>query len=249
MAEASDAEYEDTAVQDFLHILEEHRRNCERQGKYVEAEIAKNRLEELKLHEENRRKEAMRSRQIAERLGVEEAHMLEFQQFNSVWDRKMDEYDANAAELILAMKERHAGELRDFQQRLIAKQPAPKYSKELLNLRKIQDVLAKQKNYAEAAKIKQKGDELMAWEQEKWEAQQQAEMYQKEMRFKHKLKSELLALKKRIASGKAEQKRQRQTDLERLLRRYQNVKMELEQQQNLERIRAEKFARTRAIGS
>ena len=39
-----------------------------------------NRLEELKLHEENRRKEAMRSRQIAERLGVEEAHMLEFQQ-------------------------------------------------------------------------------------------------------------------------------------------------------------------------
>ena len=47
---------EDTAVSDFLEILEEHRKNCERQGKYVEAEIAKNRLEELKLHEENRRR-------------------------------------------------------------------------------------------------------------------------------------------------------------------------------------------------
>ena len=34
---------EDSAVQDFLEILEEHRKNCERQGKYVEAEIAKNR--------------------------------------------------------------------------------------------------------------------------------------------------------------------------------------------------------------
>ena len=32
--------------------MEEHRKNCERQGKYVEAEIAKNRLDELKLHEE-----------------------------------------------------------------------------------------------------------------------------------------------------------------------------------------------------
>ena len=32
---------EDSAVQDFLQILEEHRKNCERQGKYVEAEIAK----------------------------------------------------------------------------------------------------------------------------------------------------------------------------------------------------------------
>ena len=47
---------EESAVADFLQILEEHRKNCERQGKYVEAEIAKNRLEELKLHEENRRK-------------------------------------------------------------------------------------------------------------------------------------------------------------------------------------------------
>ena len=89
---ADDGDYEDTAVAEFLSILEEHRKNCERQGKYVEAEIAKNRLEELKLHEYNRRKEAMRSRQIAERLGVEEAHMLEFQQFNHIWDQKMAEY-------------------------------------------------------------------------------------------------------------------------------------------------------------
>ena len=80
----AEGDYTDSAVQDFLEILEEHRKNCEKQGKYVEAEIAKNRLEELKLHEENRRREAMRSRQIAERLGVEEAHMLEFQQFNKV---------------------------------------------------------------------------------------------------------------------------------------------------------------------
>ena len=95
---------EESAVQDFLQILEEHRKNCERQGKYVEAEIAKNRLLELKLHEENRRREAMRSRQIAERLGVEEAHMLEFQQFNEIWDRKMHEYETHAEELVEAMK-------------------------------------------------------------------------------------------------------------------------------------------------
>lgn len=96
--------YEDTAVQDFLAILEEHRRNCEKQGKYTEAEVARNRLEELRMHEENRRREAMRSRQIAERLGVEEAHMLEFKQFNNAWDEKMKQYDENATKLVLAMK-------------------------------------------------------------------------------------------------------------------------------------------------
>lgn len=136
---------EDTAVQDFLEILEEHRKNCERQGKYVEAEIAKNRLEELRLHEENRRREAMRSRQIAERLGVEEAHMLEFQQFNMIWDNKMSEYERHAEELVGAMKDRHGAELRDYQRQLMGKQIKPKFSRDLLNLRKIQDTLAKQK--------------------------------------------------------------------------------------------------------
>ncbi len=77
--------------------------------------------------------------------------------------------------------------------------------------------------------MKQKADELMAWEEEKWNNEKQALMYQKEMRFKHRLKSELVALKMRIQSGKQELKRQRQIELERLLRRYQNVKRELDQ--------------------
>jgi hypothetical protein len=270
-AEMEDAS-EDSAVQDFLQILEEHRKNCERQGKYVEAEIAKNRLEELKLHEENRRKEAMRSRQIAERLGVEEAHMLEFQQFNIVWDKKMAEYEQHADELVEAMRvrsysacvfarlesspsycfvsqERHQGELREFQRKLLGKQQKPKFSRELLNLRKIQEHLAKQKDYTEAHKMKLKSDALEAWELEKWRNLKQQEMFQREAKFKHRQQQELLALQKRIQTGREEQKKQRQLDLERLLQRYQNVKSELEAQQNLERIRADRFAAQQAASS
>ena len=87
----------------------------------------------------------MRSRQIAERLGVEEAHMLEFQQFNMIWDRKMADYEQNAEELIEAMKERHGAELQDFQRKLMSKEMRPKFSTDLLNLRKIQETLAKRK--------------------------------------------------------------------------------------------------------
>lgn len=238
---------EDSAVQDFLEILEEHRKNCERQGKYVEAEIAKNRLEELKLHEENRRREAMRSRQIAERLGVEEAHMLEFQQFNMIWDKKMQEYEAHAEELVETMKERHGAELRDYQRRLMAKQVRPKYSKDLLNLRKIQETLAKQKDYGEAHKMKLKADALEAWELEKWHGERQKDLLQKEQKFKVAKEQELVALQKRIQTGREEQKKQRHLDLERLLQRYQNVKAELEAQQNLERVRMEKLVQSGAL--
>lgn len=117
-------------------------------------------MDELKLHEENRRREAMRSRQIAERLGVEEAHMLEFQQFNMIWDKKFSDYESHAQDLIDAMKERHGAELRDFQRMLMGKLIRPKFSKDLLNLRKIQETMARSKDYTEAHKLKLKADAL-----------------------------------------------------------------------------------------
>ena len=312
---SGEGDYTDSAVQDFLEILEEHRKNCEKQGKYVEAEIAKNRLEELKLHEENRRREAMRSRQIAERLGVEEAHMLEFQQFNKVrspfappaasrasplrqpcaasrarclaarrcgatpyprgcrggvrirtprphlchppapfhfaprpitslqmWDQKELEYKERAQRLLSDMKMRHQAEMQTEQQRLVSKQPNPKFSKELLNYRRIQDHLAKQRNYVEAHRIKLKADTLETWELDKMKNKRQQDMFQKEAKFKHRQKMELKALKQRIVAGQKEQRKQRQLNLERLLQRYQNVKRELESNQTRERIQADRYS-------
>lgn len=231
---------EESAVTEFLQILEEHRKNCEQQGKYVEAEIAKNRLTELKTHEDNRQREAMRARQIAERLGVEEAHMLEYKQFNITWDKKMEEYETRAEEQVESMKERHIAELKEFQASLLAKQQKPKFSPELLNYRKIEEHLAKARNYNEAHKIKAKADVLEESETQDWIKRKQREMFKAESKFKNTKRQELAALQKRIQAGREEQKKQRQVALERLLQRYQNVKNELEAQQNLERINREK---------
>merc|ERR1712160_23996 len=203
------------SVQDFLRILEEHRAECEAQGKYVEAEIAKKRLDELHEHEENRQKEAMRSRQITERLGVEEAHMMEFQQFNEMLQKS---------------------------------QPyRPKFSKELLNTRKIQETLAKMKQYSEAHKIKLKADGLEEIELEKLRSQHAHKLAAQEMQFAQRQQLELATLMKRVDTAEQEHKIQRQQDLERLLQRYQNVKAELEAQQNLERCRYDKYKGTSAM--
>jgi hypothetical protein len=76
---------------------------------------------------------------------------------------------------------------------------------------------------------------------EKWHSQRQQDLLLKEGKFKHIKLQELIALQKRIQTGREEQKKQRHQDLERLLQRYQNVKAELEAQQNLERVRMEKL--------
>eukprot|EP00997_Jenningsia_sp_PLL12_P005780 NODE_2312_length_946_cov_95.160535_g1902_i0.p1 GENE.NODE_2312_length_946_cov_95.160535_g1902_i0~~NODE_2312_length_946_cov_95.160535_g1902_i0.p1 ORF type:complete len:61 (+),score=8.51 NODE_2312_length_946_cov_95.160535_g1902_i0:51-233(+) len=38
-------------IQNFIEVLEEHRKQCETEGKYVDAEMAKNRIAELKQQE------------------------------------------------------------------------------------------------------------------------------------------------------------------------------------------------------
>ena len=195
--------------------------------------------------------------------------MLDFQKLNKDWDKKMNEYESNSEELVDTMKSRHVSELRDFQKKLLEKHVQPKYSKELLNLRSIQETLARNKDYAEAHKIKVKADALESFEYDKWEGLRQQEALQKyvsgprdnlrltfmltifmpcrEAQFKHSKQQELLALQKRIQSGREEQKKKRHLDLERLLQQYQNAKAELEAQQNLERARMEKKDSKRSL--
>lgn len=96
--------------------------------------------------------------------------------------------------------------------------------------------------------MKLKGDALESWEVEQWSNSKQEELFQREATFKHSKRQELLALQKRIQTGREEQKKQRQEDLERLLQRYQNVKSELEAQQNLERMRLERETQSGAYG-
>lgn len=43
--------------EDFLQILNEHRKNCEREGKLDQATLARKRLKELRIFEEEKRKE------------------------------------------------------------------------------------------------------------------------------------------------------------------------------------------------
>lgn len=234
-------ETQESAIADFLQILEEHRKNCEQQGKYVEAEVAKKRFDELKSHEANRRRETMKAQQVKERLGVEEAHMLEYQQFNSQWDDKCKEYEEQCQNQINTMKERHLSELKEFQRKLLEKQQKPKFSPVLLNYRKIEEHLARSKNYSEAHKVKAKADRLEAKETEQWNTMKQKEMFQQENQFKATKRQELSALQKRIKAGREEQLKRRKVALERLMQRYRNVQSELDASQAASRREAEKL--------
>jgi len=234
---------DETAIADFLEVLEKHRLNCERNFKYEEAEMAKTRLDQLRSHEETRRREELRAQQLAERLGVEEAHMKELQEFNEIWDRKVAEFEAHAASLQQTLaarhKQEHAADMDKAQREVEPR--LPKWSRDLLNLRKIQETLAKQKKYAEAAKTKDHADKIEAKELAMWKAKREAKISAIEEQKLHKQQLEMGGLLKRIQSGREEQKQARKSELERLLQRYHNVKTQLESQQKIIQQRVEKY--------
>ena len=117
----------------------------------------------------------------------------------------------------------------------------PRWSKDLLNLRKIQETLAKQRKYSEAQKTKQQADALEVREHAQWKAKRDAKIAALEDQFLRKQALEMHGLLKRIQSGREEQKHARKTELERLLQRYHNVKTQLESQQTIIRQRSERY--------
>merc|ERR1712087_17285 len=148
----------------------------------------------------------------------------------------MKEYEERASELHEAMKQRHALDHQDFIRKSASDpQRGPKFSKDLLDLRRIEATLAKQGEYAEAQKVKLKADALESSEKERMQADRTQHISVAEVKFLHKQEQELNALKQRIQAGAEEQRKMRQLDLERLLQRYHNVKAELEALQNIER--------------
>jgi len=56
-------------------VLEEHRNTCEIEGKYVEAEMAKNRIAELKYQDYERKRNELLFNQTQQKEECEQAHI------------------------------------------------------------------------------------------------------------------------------------------------------------------------------
>lgn len=108
--------------------------------------MAKNRITELKDQDFGRRREELAMNQAKEREEVEQAHILEYQEFNKNWDEAMQKTQEEHEQMIKALEEKHVRELEDNRSKLENTLPTqPKCSAELLNNKAIQLQLARAK--------------------------------------------------------------------------------------------------------
>ena len=127
-------------------MLEDHRITCEKEGKYVEAEMAKNRVAELKQQDYDRRLQELIFNQTQQREECEQAHIKQYQEFNQQWDEDLLQTQKEDGQALAELENRHALEIETNRNMLEEKLPLTfKFSAELLNQQRIQDSLAKQK--------------------------------------------------------------------------------------------------------
>lgn len=92
---------------DFLQVLDEHRKICEKEGKLNEALAARKRLKELKIVNENRKREMLIQNHSHEMQSLERAHIEEIKELLSKWNNIIIPNFENEASLLeLELKKR-----------------------------------------------------------------------------------------------------------------------------------------------
>ncbi|CAK0904012.1 unnamed protein product [Prorocentrum cordatum] len=170
---------------------------------------------------------------------VEQAQKQQFLGFSAAWDKYMADYESTAYMSLERLKEQHGKEFAAFQEKLRSQIPKSKASRELLELRRKQEALAKMGKYEEAFKIKEDADQLEEWELARQASQVGESARRQEQRLRQQQSKALAALLKRIQRDRGEQIRHRQMDSQRLIQRNKNLKVDLAKKQHLEFQRAE----------
>lgn len=243
-AHAAIASGDEAVVAQFLSLLEAHRARCERRHLYIEAGLAEEKLRELRAHEDARRLHALTTRHLAEKIDLEEAHILEFNEFNQVWGREiLAPFDAETRAKQTAMLARHVEELeqwtRDQQEQAFMR---PKFSKQLLALRTLQEAHGRAREYAQAERVRLQALQLERIELESLRLAWAGRVQAKRARFLETQARELHGFSARRNEERlALEARQRSELRVQIVQKYQNLSSELERAQAKERKKLEKM--------
>ena len=135
-------------IREFIAILEEHQLKCEQSGRFVEAEMAKKKVEQFKKIEEEKLILDKQANHQETKLRIENEFKEELDIFNQEWDINFSElnekYEGNKQNLL----NQNQQEIETFIHDSENKYPKePKAATELLNLQRILDQVVKQKEY------------------------------------------------------------------------------------------------------
>ena len=231
-----------------MQTLIEHKKKCEEEGKYLEAESTAKRLMELRLEEDRKHQREIAERQEQEVRDAQNAYKLEMEQHTAMWEKKLAEFEKSVLEQVNVLREQHSEQVKEMHDKLTTKQPQhARYSKDLLEQRNKQAKLAKQGLYTEANKFKRSANKMEEAQLQGTLAEFDAQVSLKEQQMLLKQKREIEALMQRAQRGRDELTLTRRQDVERRAQRFKNVMQELANLHKLESVQLRHYLEQQVV--
>lgn len=231
-------EYKDmdlNRIREFIQILEEHQYKCEKNKKFVDAEIAKQKVAQLKQVEKEKILSDTKFRHQEEITGFEIERNSTFIEFNNEWDRNYQELMEKFAEFEEKLKVQQQEDLNarivEFDKKF---HPVVKPTSEILNLTKILNGLIRQKDYIKAHQIQSQIDKLSEFDSSQYALEKERRLAKEveKIRQRHYQEYQVLVAKKELAE--AEYAKNRQLEFDKLIQGFKNRQKEIEMHHSFE---------------
>eukprot|EP01022_Parablepharisma_sp_SALTPOND_P008574 TRINITY_DN136317_c2_g1_i1.p2 TRINITY_DN136317_c2_g1~~TRINITY_DN136317_c2_g1_i1.p2 ORF type:complete len:253 (-),score=34.85 TRINITY_DN136317_c2_g1_i1:166-924(-) len=214
----------------------------------MEAEAAKNKIASLKTQQMEKSLEKLQSEHLAAKVKLEQTYEVDLRNLNSVWEKRLWAYTESAQKEQEHLRSKHSLELSKSAQEAAVKLEHPRPSPAVLNLKKVIKELAKQQEYMSASELQSEVRGLEEAAEAKLEAEREKRVSLFQAGIVRRQEAETRVLNARTAARLEALKKQKETEIEKLVQKYQNLEKALEVQHGLEVMRIKKRPMTAGFG-
>ena len=182
--------------------MTDYEERMNKEGKFIEANLANQKISELKRTRDLKMIKAAENRQIEEKNVLENKQYNELNQFNEEMDEKFKQLNDKFALLQSQLFDKQQNEIKQFIEHFENEttRTTPKPSKELITLNKQMDLYAKKKDYQNAHDIQVKIMKLSKKEKGDFLKQRASKLNQEIQNIKQRQANEMTALNLKLES-------------------------------------------------
>ena len=210
-----------------LKKLMEEKDSLAKEGKYLEAEEVRKKIMAIKNDSSSNKKGELHSLQLKQRQTLEDEYKSERKELEEKWDKKIQEFVESGKKQEKELVELHNKKMEEYITKLTAEYPHLTYSGEYLSGKVIEEKLAKQERYKEAAQRKAINDKLKQKEDEKYESERSENINKNAENLGMKQEQDLNVLRARLARIYDLMTSKKEKELETLDSKFKGKKQEL----------------------
>jgi hypothetical protein len=220
-------------LDEYIALLKDFQQKSEVEAKFVEADLAQKKIEQLIKIKNKRNLLDAKTQQVDEKNELERSQKEELDEFNKEMDKKFYELNEKFQEMQNKLEEEHNAQLRDLQQKFQEKYNgySMKPSPDLINLNKKLELYVQQKDYQNAHQTKIDIANLTKKEKEKFEKEKFKNIQKEIENLQKKQQNETKGLEQKIQTSYNRFKKHRALKVLELLLKYKNQFRDLENKQ------------------